>query len=266
MLHAKDKKNENMDPASASSAEAVNPETEEIYWRERFERESYYQAGHGYGDYGPAYTLGWSSVGLYGTEFELMEPELERQWERQRGNSGLAWAHAREATRAAWDRVKQGVAHAAAPMHHGDLVHILNDLVEACHDGEYGFKVCIERVHAPNLKAVFEQRMRDYAIAVADLSDEVLRLGGTPEDGGTVSGAAHRGWVTVRSMLTRDSDQAILDECERGEDITLARYGKALQHALPADIKALVERQMQGVQSSHGYIKALRDDHKLFRV
>lgn len=259
MLHAKHKKNEAADPP-----DAVNAGVEEVYWRERYERESYYQAGHNYDDYGPAYTLGWSSVSLYGTEFEHVEPELEKQWERQRGNSGLTWAHAREATRAAWDKVKRASSSdAAAPLRGDSLVRVLNDLVEACHDGEYGFKVCIERAHASNLKTLFEQRMRFYATAVADLSDQVLRLGGTPPGGGTMSGAAHRGWVTVRSMLSHDSDHAIVDECLRGEDITLARYGKALLLNLPVDVRALLERQRDSVQASHVQIKDLRDDYKM---
>ena len=257
------KKKETPAPATgASEAETVNARAEEAYWRERYERESYYEAGRTYEDYGPAYTLGWTSVALYGTEFEAVEPELERQWERQRGQSGLTWSHAREATRAAWDRVKKGVGAAVAPMRNDDVVDILNDLVETCHDGEYGFKTCLERTKAPQLISVFQERMRAYANMAAELSSEVVRLGGTPEGGGTVSGAAHRGWVTVRSMLAGDSDLAILEECERGEDMALARYRKALKQALPVDIQAMVERQMGAIQQNHDRIKALRDEEK----
>ena len=56
------------------------------------------------------------------------------------------------------------------------------------------------------------------------------------------------------------SDQAILDECERGEDVALSRYRKALKHGeLPATVREVVERQMAGVQANHDQIKALRD-------
>ena len=153
------------------------------------------------------------------------------------------------------------------PMHNDDVIATLNHLVETCYDGEYGFKACTERTNAQNLKSVFEERVRDCASSAAELASEVVRLGGTPEDSGTVSGAVHRGWVAVRDMLTSDSDNdlAVLEECERGEDIALGRYRKALKEALPSDIRAIVARQMQGVQKNHDMIKVLRDGYKLQR-
>ena len=65
-------------------------------------------------------------------------------------------------------------------------------------------------------------------------------------------------------MLTGDdnNDLAVLEECERGEDIALGRYRKAVKEALPLDIRTMVERQMAGVQKNHDTIKSLRDDHK----
>ncbi|WP_367849516.1 PA2169 family four-helix-bundle protein [Rhodoferax sp. WC2427] len=156
---------------------------------------------------------------------------------------------------------------AEVPMHNDDVIATLNDLIETCYDGEYGFKACMERTKTPSLQAVFAERMRDCGRSAAELASEVVRLGGTPEDSGTVGGTMHRGWVAVRDMLTSDdgNDLAMLEECERGEDIALGSYRKALKKALPLDIRSLVERQMLGVQQNHDTIKAMRDDHKIQR-
>ncbi|WP_382320833.1 PA2169 family four-helix-bundle protein [Hydrogenophaga sp. UC242_53] len=54
----------------------------------------------------------------------------------------------------------------------------------------------------------------------------------------------------------------MLEETERGEDTALARYRSALKDELPADIRSVVEAQMQGVQRNHDQIRALRDQHK----
>lgn len=152
-----------------------------------------------------------------------------------------------------------------ALMHNDDIIDTLNNLIETCYDGEYGFRACTERTKSQNLKSVFQERMRDCSSSAAELASEVVRLGGTPEDSGSVGGTVHRGWVAVRDMLTSDSDNdlAILEECERGEDTALARYRKAQKEALPFNIRAIVERQMQGVQKNHDMIKQLRDSHKL---
>nr|WP_315239846.1 PA2169 family four-helix-bundle protein [uncultured Albidiferax sp.] len=161
----------------------------------------------------------------------------------------------------------EGNLDAELPMHNDDVVATLNDLIETCYDGEYGFKACIERTRASNLQAVFSERMHECASAAAELASEVVRLGGTPADSGTVGGTVHRGWVAVREMLTGDDgdDLAVLEECERGEDIALGRYRKALKQALPLDIQGIVARQMRGVQKNHDTIKSLRDDHKPHR-
>ena len=69
----------------------------------------------------------------------------------------------------------------------------------------------------------------------------------------------HRRWVDLKSMVTGKDHEAILNECERGEDVALKSYRKALDKDLPADIRVVVQRQFQGVQRNHDQVKALRD-------
>ncbi|MDQ3214853.1 MAG: PA2169 family four-helix-bundle protein, partial [Pseudomonadota bacterium] len=52
------------------------------------------------------------------------------------------------------------------------------------------------------------------------------------------------------------------NECERGEDIALNRYRKALEEDLPSDVEQVVRRQHEGVRRNHDQIKALRDSRK----
>ena len=81
-----------------------------------------------------------------------------------------------------------------------------------------------------------------------------------PDTDGTTSGSLHRGWVALRGSLAGYTDQAMLDECERGEDAALARYRAALREGtLPEPLRALVARQQLGVQANHDQIKRLRD-------
>jgi uncharacterized protein (TIGR02284 family) len=64
----------------------------------------------------------------------------------------------------------------------------------------------------------------------------------------------------VRGSLVGYTDQAMLDECERGEDAALARYRAALRDDdLPEPVKSVVARMQLGVQRNHDQIKMLRD-------
>ena len=145
-------------------------------------------------------------------------------------------------------------------MDNSEVVDVLNDLIETSKDGEYGFATCAERATSVELKQIFLRRASDCARAASELQAIVVEYGGKAEDSGTVAGAVHRGWVSVRDALSGTSDQAILNECERGEDVALSRYRKAMKREeLPATVRQVVERQMAGAQANHDQIKALRD-------
>ncbi|HVE88107.1 MAG TPA: PA2169 family four-helix-bundle protein [Burkholderiaceae bacterium] len=147
-------------------------------------------------------------------------------------------------------------------MDRDDIVETLNDLIENCKDGEYGFRTCAEHAKSSNLKSVFTERAAGCRAGAEELQTLVARFGGKPDTTGTVSGAMHRGWVAVRGAVALDDDQAMLNECERGEDIAINRYRKALEQDLPADVEQVVRRQYEGARRNHDQIKALRDSNK----
>ena len=144
----------------------------------------------------------------------------------------------------------------------GDVIDALNDLAECSKDGEYGFRACAEQAERPDLKSLFLQRADDCRGSAQELYEQIRSLGGKPDEGGSAMGALHRGWVAVKATLSTYDDKAVLEECERGEDNAMARYRKALKQPLPAGIKLVVERQMQGVQRNHDQIKMLRDQFR----
>jgi uncharacterized protein (TIGR02284 family) len=265
-----------------AAAEAVNPTAEEAHWRENYHREPYYESGRSFDDYAPAYRLGVNGYNESNGNFDESESRLETSWESSKGGSSLSWPEASAASRAAWDRAgsqrNSGATQSRfmggsqrAPLAsssgtpslgNDDVIGVLNDLIETSHDGEYGFRECAQHVKSQDIKTLLNRRADDCRTAVVELQALIQQCGGEPDKGGSVSGAMHRGWVSVRGALSGYSDQAMLDECERGEDAALARYRKALKESLPASVKAVVERQAQGVQRNHDQVKALRDSLK----
>lgn len=143
-----------------------------------------------------------------------------------------------------------------------EVIDTLNDLLETCRDGEYGFNTSAEHAKSAEFKSMLMRHAGECRDAGLELQTLIRELGGEVDDGGSVSGALHRGWVAVRGVLSGYSDQAMLDECERGEDYAVASYRKALKQNLPAAVLSVVERQAQGTQRNHDQIKAIRDSHK----
>jgi len=140
-----------------------------------------------------------------------------------------------------------------------NLVTTLNDLIETCKDGEKGFQTCAEDMSSPQLKQPFQARAADCASAARELQELVVMHGGSPEKDGSVSGTLHRRWVDIKSSIAGKDDVSILNECERGEDVAMKHYRKALETDLPADVRMIVERQFHGVKQNHDMVKSLRD-------
>lgn len=140
-----------------------------------------------------------------------------------------------------------------------DVISTLNGLIEICKDGQQGFKEAAEGVERSDLKTLFYEFSQQRANFSGELIDLVRSLGGDPETDSSVTGSIHRAWINLKSAITGRDDNAILSECERGEDAAKAAFKEAAQMSLPANVLETVRTQYSSVQSAHDRIKALRD-------
>ena len=138
-----------------------------------------------------------------------------------------------------------------------EVINTLNDLIKTCKDGENGFLTCAADVERLELKNLFQKAATRCAEAAQELQSEVQRLGGTPERSGSLIGSVHRRWVDVRAAIMGKDEAQVLAECERGEDVAKESYASALRKDLPADIRAIVERQYEGVLQHHDTVRSL---------
>jgi uncharacterized protein (TIGR02284 family) len=145
-------------------------------------------------------------------------------------------------------------------MENDNVISTLNDLIETCKDGEYGYRASAEHLRNPETRMRFAQAADQCSLAANRLAAEVVRLGGKAEDGGSVAGAIHRGWVAVRGTLSQQTDLALLEEAERGEDHALDSYRKALKEPLPEAVRSIVQTQYESAKRNHDEVRRLRDD------
>lgn len=139
-------------------------------------------------------------------------------------------------------------------------ISLLNELIETSRDGVEGFKKCAEDAHDPQLKIYFQDRAKSCEEAVRTLSEKVREYGGEPDKSGTIKGALHRGWIDFRTALTNKDNLAVLEECERAEDIALAAYKDALKEEMPENLRSLITQQLEGVKRNHARVRQLRDE------
>ncbi len=135
---------------------------------------------------------------------------------------------------------------------------ILNNLSEICKDGEEGFRESSEKVTRTDLKTLFSGFSAQRARFAAELQTTLAKLGGDPSQSGTLAGAAHRGWLNLKSMVTGQNDAGIIAEAERGEDVAVKAYREALTKDVPLDVREIIEEQSKVVLDTHNQVRALK--------
>ncbi len=133
----------------------------------------------------------------------------------------------------------------------------LNNLIEICKDGQYGFQEASEKSTNPELKRIFGDYSVQRARFAGDLRGFVISLGEEPADSGSIASAVHRGWIDLKAAFTKGGDHPILTECERGEEYAMEAYQNALREDLPAHIREVVDSQYKAVLAAHSDIHAL---------
>lgn len=143
-----------------------------------------------------------------------------------------------------------------------NTISILNNLIETCKDGQQGFKDAAEGTENSELKKTFYDYSQQRSKFAGELQELVRGMGGEPEDSASFTGSIHRGWINIKSAVTGQDETAILNECERGEDVAVKQYKEALEETMPENVSEVVRRQYADIQAAHDTIKGMRNSSR----
>jgi uncharacterized protein (TIGR02284 family) len=142
-----------------------------------------------------------------------------------------------------------------------DTANLLNELILTTQDEEMEFAEAEKLAEDPKLKLLFKDCAKRCGDATAELQAHVMLLGKDPQYRGSLVGAARRGWTELKAAV-KDSNVAVLEQLERGQDHAKAAYVKALKTTLPSRIMLLLQRQYDGVVGRHDRIRELRRQYR----
>ena len=138
-------------------------------------------------------------------------------------------------------------------------ISTLNSLIATTLDSAEGYREASKDIEGGRLGALFVDRANERTQVAATLQAEVRRLGGSPSEGGTLLGGAHRMFVNLKAAVTGQDKQAIVNEVERGEDHIKAKYEGALKDdALSAPVRAAIEAGYGSVREGHDQMRDLK--------
>jgi uncharacterized protein (TIGR02284 family) len=138
-------------------------------------------------------------------------------------------------------------------------IKILNTLIETTLDSADGYSEAAKKAGNSSYKNLFEQWGAERRQVVASLQDQVRRLGGTPDDDGSVLAAGHRMFLRLRDTVSTKGDESVIDEVERGEDFIKAKYEAALKDdELSASVRDAVSQAYSSVKAGHDQASRLK--------
>jgi len=140
-----------------------------------------------------------------------------------------------------------------------DSVAVLNGLIETLKDGELGFQTAASDVTRPDLRQVLTDFSAQRAQFARALQYQVELTGEHPEGSGSISGTVHRGWIDVKAAVSSRDDLAVLEECERGEDVAVQAFAEAIAGDELGPSRTIVEGQATQIRAAHDQVRALRD-------
>ena len=137
---------------------------------------------------------------------------------------------------------------------------ILEKLLLVCKDGEEGFQLAASEVKSSELQSLFVGSSLQRSRLCRELETAASALGNSvPAECRSVGSKADRTWMMPGDGVGARDEQAVLSECERGEDAALAAYARALAEAelLPA-VRTMLAAQAAEVKAAHGEIHTRR--------
>lgn len=139
-----------------------------------------------------------------------------------------------------------------------DTIAELNGLIKTCKDGELGYRTAATDVRNTELETVFSEYAKQRGQFARNLQAEVERLGGDPENSGSITGTLLRSWMDLKSALSSGNGAAIIATCETGEEAAVAAFEWVVNLDITGQTRLLVEKQCKSIKEARARLLRLK--------
>jgi len=143
---------------------------------------------------------------------------------------------------------------------HKALVNNLQELLEKNYDAEQGFTKAMKDAKDGQLKTFLQRKAAQRGQFVNELDKEIRSLNETPKDSGSFTGTLHRAWIDIKTAVTGENDEAVLEECIRGEKASVEEYRERLQeNNFPEGVRSVLSNQLATIEKTVSQVKTLEN-------
>ncbi len=143
---------------------------------------------------------------------------------------------------------------------HNNIVNNLQGLLEKNYDAQKGFTNAMQNAESGNLKHFLQQQAAQRSRFATELTNELRNMNAEPKESGSFTGDLHRAWIDIKTAVSGNEDEAVLEECIRGEKASADEYKDRLQKEnFPPHISSLLQKQAGEINQTLNKVKRLED-------
>ena len=136
----------------------------------------------------------------------------------------------------------------------------LSKLININEDAAEFYETAQEKVENPRFKTTFSQLESLHKGVIANLQSHAVAIGGSPEADETFVGQVQQFWGGLMANISNDVDEALVSHLEEAEDRCIHSIKDAMDNEdITPSTKAALQKEMQTLQQSHDYMKALKE-------
>ncbi|TQD39756.1 ferritin-like domain-containing protein [Haloflavibacter putidus] len=128
----------------------------------------------------------------------------------------------------------------------------LNQLLEKTYDAEKGYKEAASNVKNAKMKNFLEEQAKQRYDFGHKIKEEIKAFDEKPDKGGSATGSLHRTWMDVKTAVSGNENETVMEEVQRGEKAAIEDYDDILADKdLPPSTKSLLQEQRQKIEQAY---------------
>lgn len=149
---------------------------------------------------------------------------------------------------------------AAKEESHKEHAEALQILLQKNYDAEKAFKKAISKTENESLKEFLKRQALKHNRFATELDKEIRSLNETPKEEGSFTGKLSRAWMDIKVAVSGNHDEAILEECIRGEKDSAEEYEEALdKNKFPPHLEEVLKKQLSDINTMIAEVKSMED-------
>lgn len=135
--------------------------------------------------------------------------------------------------------------------HNKDIAKSLRTLVQLNKESDRGYKEASENIEDPELKTILYRLSQQRAEFRGDLEEILIKdYNDSESPSDSILSKLHRGWMDFKTKLSSNDNEAVLEECLRGEKHAIETYNEEMANKFPDYIQEKLAKQLDLIRGA----------------